>query len=131
MSRSDDRQLEEAEHVNLGARIDGRIELDDERWQAHARDHAVVADALKEYKMSANSRNELVAGIRGDFLSLAEWRAEHKALLTRVEALERVTAGNLVESTTVRDIFTNARNLILLAIAVVGVIVSVIVFVRG
>jgi gamma-glutamyl:cysteine ligase YbdK (ATP-grasp superfamily) len=139
----------------INARMDGLAAFADERWRAHASLHAQLAKSLDEYKAAANEWRALVSDFKSDYVSLAEWRAEQRALIGRVDVLERTTvtevaadASNLAmntriavlekvqletstEAATVRDLFTNGRNLILLLIAAIGVTITLIVFLRG
>jgi len=76
-------------------RIAGHWRLDDERWVAHQREHAILdkstdqaseiaAKALDAYKMQANEFRGSLADQRAEFVT----RAEHGAFGARIDALE-------------------------------------------
>ena len=124
-------ELVSAQIKVLETENDGQETLASERWRAHAEAHTALARALDEYKASANEWRRLVSEFKSDYLSLPEWKAEHRSLMTRVETLEQGRAMAATEASTVRDLFGNMRNLLLLAIALIGVALTLITFFRG
>jgi hypothetical protein len=120
-----------------------RIEqLADERWVAHKDSHAVIADALREYKREANEWRSTLSDLRSSFLPKNEFLSEHRALdaklhgeiiaaLAKVEALDTrldAVAGDVKTTSTEqiarRSVFTDSRNIVSAAALIFGVIAS-------
>ena len=139
-------RLNAAERKILGTEIQSIKDISEERWKAHMAAHVELAASLKEYKAVANEWRSTLSDFRADFLGLPEWKSEHNNVLLRLTNLERLSLtaaeyqtnhGLLVgrvdnlekradindtERNTTRNVFTNGRNLLLLAIAIVGAI---------
>ncbi len=134
-------------------RTDGHWTLDDERWEAHKllaterwiahhEVHTSVAEALRDYKRDANEWRSTLTDLRGAFVARAEYVAEHRALdaklhgeitanQARLEALdakldlvERAIQSINDREVTTRSVLSNGRNAILLALAIIGGVIS-------
>ena len=124
-------ELVSAQIKVLEAENDGQVNLADERWQGHKEAHAQLAAQLEHSQSQANEWRGSLSDLRNTFVTMAEWKAEHRALITRVETLEQGRAMAATEASTVRDLFGNMRNLLLLCIALIGVALTLITFFRG
>ncbi len=112
----------------LASQIDALNSLTEERWGNHKDKHADLAAALAEYKVEANEWRNTLNDLRSTFVTDAEWKAEHRALLIRMEVTERALLTMQNEAITTRGLFANGRNLLLLIVAMVGVSVTVIAY---
>src|SRR3990167_7560755 len=97
----------------LAARMAGHWELDDERWRAHEKTHEQMASSLAEYKVLANEFRGALGDLRGTFLTQAEWHAEHRALVTRVEVIEAAVRAEVEQQRGQRSMLSDGRTLLM------------------
>ncbi len=127
----------------VNGRIDGHINVENERWVGHKEQHADLARSLSEYKSDANEWRSTLSDLRITFIPKAEFQSEHRALeakllgeiaslTTKVETLDsRVDAnttdiktGN-TEQTARRGVFSDTRNVLATAGIIFGAVASV------
>ena len=127
--------------ASVRERMDGHWMLSDERWSNHHEKHSDLAVQLAEYKAVSNEWRATLADFRGTAMTRAEYAAEHKALETKLTAslgALDVRLDVLAQSlqtlndrdTTAATLLNSGRNLILLAVAVVGVSLAVLSFIE-
>jgi hypothetical protein len=97
---------------------------------AHAREHSIMDEALRAYKVEANEWRATLGDLRSQFVTAAEWNAEHRSLMTRVESMERLQVASQAESKGTSDVLGGMRNIILLMVAIVGVSLTILAFVN-
>jgi hypothetical protein len=140
------RELDDRFH-SVSERMDGHWRLEDERWVNHAEKHNDLAQQLSEYKTAANEWRATLADFRGAAVTRPEYLAEHKALDSkmsgglqgldaRIDALDlrQDALASLIQKLNDRDDTTRAvlnsgRNLIVVAIALVGAVLGLLTYI--
>jgi hypothetical protein len=129
-------------------RWEAHKELATERWLAHHEVHIAVAESLRDYKRDANEWRQTLTDLRSTFMGRAEYLAEHKALEakmhgeitantskmealdSRLDIVERAIQSINDREVTTRGVLSNGRNLILLALAIMGGLISLALYLR-
>ena len=120
-----------AEIALLEVENDGQVALANERWVGHKESHVELARALERSQAAANEWRGSLADLRNTFVTKVEWNAEHRALIGRMEAQEKSSNAASTETKTVRGLFGDLRNLLLLVIGLVTAAVVLITLFKG
>ncbi len=115
----------------VNGRIDGHINVENERWIAHKEQHAELAASLREYKSEANEWRKTVSDLRSDFLLKSESVAEIRrveSLVTgldaRLDSVERGIQSINDRSVATRGVFSDTRNVLATAGIIFGAVAS-------
>ena len=128
--------------ANVNGRIDGHINVENERWIGHKEQHSDLAHSLSEYKSEANEWRQTLSDLRLTFIPKAEFQSEHRALdaklagqiaslTTKLEALDTrvdvnttdIKTGNTEQSAR-RGVFSDTRNVLATAGIIFGAAAS-------
>ncbi len=122
--------------ATVNGRIDGHINVENERWIGHKEQHSDLAHSLQEYKSEANEWRSTLSDLRLTFIPKAEFQSEHRALeakllgeisslTTKFETLDQRVDANTsdiktgaTEQSARRGVFSDSRNVL----ATVGII---------
>jgi hypothetical protein len=120
-------------------RAHGDRRLEGERWSNHGEKHRDLAQQLLEYKTSANEWRATLADVTTKSVTRSEYQAEHKALDAKLTGAVELLDGKVDQlaalvqrlndrDNTTRDVLNSGRNLILIAIALIGVVLAVLTY---
>jgi chromosome segregation ATPase len=133
----------------VNTRFHDHQELATERWSAHREVHAVVAESLREYKKDANEWRSTLQDLRLTFIPKAEYLAEHRALeaklhgeisnlVSKLDTLDTrvdLNSSNIQsindQDKTTKNVLTNGRNAILLALSIIGGLIGLLIFLKA